>query len=234
MDLEYNWLASLITLLATLAIGGIGRAIFFRIPALQRAREHDLSENRRKRTAKPERYQGRLKSTTKISTITNIVFFVAVLPFLVTLESQSVDTVLLHVVLILMTYDLAYYLTHRFLFHGKGYLRQVHAVHHQARTRVSSVDSYLLHPWEAIIGIALFFVTAAVIGLVLQSPFHVATIVITMLVYTQLNQINHCRIDLEGFPWKTLNWIARSHDAHHINMHTVSYTHLTLPTIYSV
>ncbi len=59
-------------------------------------------------------------------------------------------------------------------------------------------------------------------------PFHVATIVLTSIIYTQLNQINHCRIDLEGFPWRTLNWIAMKHDAHHLDMHKGNYATITL------
>lgn len=228
MDFEYNWLASLVTLVASLAIAALARVVLFRIPALKQARAHDHAENRRKIRGKPDRYKGRMKSSQLISLITNVVFFVGILPFFVTFEGQSVATIGLHIFLILMVYDFFYYLTHRFLFHGQGYFRKVHAVHHQARTRVSSVDSFLLHPWEVFIGIALFFAVTAALGLVLQTSFHVSTIIITTLVYTQLNQINHARIDLDKAPWKTLRWIALSHDAHHINMHKGNYATITL------
>ena len=127
-----------------------------------------------------------------------------------------------------MVYDFFYYLTHRFVFHGKGYFRKVHAVHHQARSRVSSIDSFLLHPAEIFIGIALFYVVTAILCLISGGPFHVATMVITSVIYTQLNQINHCRIDLKGFPWTTLNWIAMKHDAHHQDMHKGNYATITL------
>jgi sterol desaturase/sphingolipid hydroxylase (fatty acid hydroxylase superfamily) len=52
--------------------------------------------------------------------------------------------------------------------------------------------------------------------------------VITSIIYTQLNQINHCRIDLDKAPWKTLNWIAMKHDAHHLDMHKGNYATITL------
>ena len=65
-------------------------------------------------------------------------------------------------------------------------------------------------------------------ALLTGEPFHVATIVITMVIYTQLNQVNHCLINLEGFPWRSLNWIAMKHDAHHLDMHKGNYATITL------
>ncbi len=223
MDFEYNWLGSLATLVISLGIMIGGRFLLFRISALNRARNHDKQENRRKLKAKEERYRGRLKSSNLISSTTNAVFLVAILPFFVTFEAQSIGTIALHVFLILMIYDLFYYLTHRFLFHGQGYLRMVHGVHHQARTRVSSVDALLLHPWEVFIGIALFFAVTSSLGLILGTGFHLATMVICTVIYISINQINHCRIDVQGFPYNTLHWIALNHDVHHINMHRGNY-----------
>ncbi len=155
-------------------------------------------------------------------------FYILVQPFIVTLDAEPIWKILLDSFLILMVYDFFYYLIHRFLFHGQGYFRRVHAVHHQARSRVSSIDSHLLHPWELFIGVALFYVVTVVMALVNGGPFHVATIVITSVIYTQLNQINHCRIDLHTAPWKTLNWIAMKHDAHHLDMHKGNYATITL------
>jgi sterol desaturase/sphingolipid hydroxylase (fatty acid hydroxylase superfamily) len=90
------------------------------------------------------------------------------------------------------------------------------------------VDAYLLHPLETIIGIALFYVVTVAISLLVGQPFHVATIVITYVTFTQINQLNHCRIDLPYFPFKTVNWIAIMHDAHHIDMHKGNYATITL------
>jgi sterol desaturase/sphingolipid hydroxylase (fatty acid hydroxylase superfamily) len=44
----------------------------------------------------------------------------------------TVASVLLDAFLVLMIYDFFYYVTHRFLFHGKGHFRGVYAVHHHA------------------------------------------------------------------------------------------------------
>ena len=40
-------------------------------------------------------------------------------------------------------------------------------------------------------------------------------------------EITH-EIDLHTFPWRTLNWIAIRHDAHHIDMHKGNYATITL------
>ena len=191
-------------------------------------KDFNRAQNRYKLKTRPERYAGRLRSSNRISLATNIVFFVGILPFFVTFESQSIGKMAFDLFLILMVYDFFYYLTHRFLFHGNGYFKKVHGVHHQARTRVSSVDSLLLHPWEVFIGTALFFVVTGALGLIMGTQFHVATVTAATVIYTQINQINHCRIDGEKFPWKILSWIAQSHDAHHINMHKGNYATITL------
>ncbi len=230
MEFEYNLLTSLSSLVFSIVIVIFGRKLLFKLPKLKETYVHNKQENHRKLQSKRDKYSGRLSSSNKIALATNVVFFIGILPFFITFESQSVGTIALHSFLILMVYDFCYYLTHRFLFHGQGYFRKVHGIHHQARTRVSSVDSLLLHPLEVFIGIALFFTVIAVLSLLLSSPFQVATIVITTLIYTQINQINHTRIDLDGcgFPYNLLNWIARSHDAHHITMHKGNYATITL------
>jgi len=228
MAFSYDWLAALITVGSIVGIVVAGRFLLFRIPAFHRAVEFNTVERKRKWRDLGHKYQHRIKSTQKVGLITNLVFFLLILPFIVTLEHRSLGRILIDAFLVLMIYDFFYYLTHRFLFHGKGYFRRVHAVHHQARSRISSVDAQLLHPLEAIIGIALFYVVTVAMALAVGQAFNVATIVITYVVFTQLNQLNHCRIDLPYFPFKTLNWIAIMHDAHHIDMHRGNYATITL------
>lgn len=228
MGWEYNWLAALVTFVALLAITFIAEFLVFRIPAIAETRRINREENQRKWRELGKKYHDRVKSSQKIGLVINTIFYIAILPFFVTLQSQPVWRVVLDVVAILMLYDLFYYVVHRFLFHGKGYFRRVHAVHHQARSRVTSIDSHLLHPWEIFIGIALYFATIVLLGLLGMAPFQVATIVISNFIYVNLNQINHCRIDLHRFPFRTLNWIAMKHDAHHLDMHKGNYATITL------
>lgn len=228
MDLSYDWIAGLATLLLIIATVVIGQRIVFSIPAIARTRELNNAQNKDKWRNKAGKYHHRVKSSQKIGLGVNLVFYIGIMPFLVTLEAQPMYKVVLDVFLIMMIYDFLYYLMHRFLFHGQGYFRRVHAVHHQARSRISSIDSHLLHPVEIVMGIALFYLVTVSMALAMGEPFHVATIVLANVIYTQLNQINHCRIDLHTFPWKTLNWIAIRHDAHHIDMHKGNYATITL------
>lgn len=225
---HYHWQAALTTVVSIIAIVIVSKFLLFRIPAFSQAAELNLEERKRKWRELGHKYHHRIKMSQKIGLITNLAFFVLILPFLVTTEPASISRILLDAFLVLMIYDFFYYMTHRFLFHGKGYLRRVHAVHHQARSRISSVDALLLHPLETIIGIALFYVVTVIYAVAAGTPFHLATIVLTYVIFTQLNQFNHCQVNFDRFPFKTLNWIAIMHDAHHIDMHKGNYATLTL------
>lgn len=225
MTFSYNWQASLAALALTIAVVAIGQFLIFKIPALKLTREQNRVANKPK--FRHPRYQPVIKASQKLGTWTNIVFFVALLPFFVDFASPPLLTILWQVFLILMVYDFFYYLTHRFLFHGQGYFRRVHAVHHQAR-RPTSIDAHLVHPLETFIGIGLYFATIMGLSVIQGAPFPVATIVITMVIYTQLNQFNHVHVQLHRFPYKTLNWIADKHAVHHIDMHRGNYATITL------
>ena len=62
----------------------------------------------------------------------------------------------------------------------------------------------------------------------IMGPFHVATIVLTFVIYFQLNQVNHVYFDIPRFPFKTVNWIVAKHHVHHENMHKGNYATITL------
>ena len=64
---------------------------------------------------------------------------------------------------------------------------------------------------------------AAVLG-----PFHVITVIITSVIFTQLNIINHTYVDLPYRPFRTLSWITAKHRVHHENMHKGNYATITL------
>jgi len=228
MDFNYDWAASLACFAGLVITSLVGRAILFRIPAFKQTLDVNVAENKRKWDEQGQKYRHRVKSSKQIGFVFNTIFYVAILPFLASFTPQPIWKILLDAVVILMVYDLLYYLVHRYLFHGNGYFRRVHAVHHQARSRVSSVDSHLLHPMEIFIGIALYFLAISLLGILGMAPFHVASIIISTVIYVELNQMNHCRIDLDGFPYRLINWIAMKHDAHHINMHKGNFATITL------
>lgn len=225
MTLTYDWQASLAALLLTIVIASIGRRLVFMVPAFKQTLAENREANRPK--FKNERFKPIILKNQQMGLIYNLVFFVVLMPFFTTIRTESVLTTLWHSLLILMVYDFFYYLTHRFLFHGNSYFRRVHAVHHQAR-RPTSIDAQLVHPTETFIGVGLYFLTIAGLGLVMGQSFSTATIVLTLLIYTQLNQFNHVHVQLNRFPYKTLNWIADMHAAHHIDMYRGNYATITL------
>lgn len=132
----------------------------------------------------------------------------------------------LEIVTVVLVYDFAYYFMHRYLFHEWNVLRDVHSVHHAARNpRV--IDSLLLHPVETVMGLSLFFGSAALVGGV-----HIVTMGILFTTYTAFNILNHSGVDVPRFPFKTLGVLAAKHDRHHHSMLSGNYASITpLPDI---
>ena len=97
-----------------------GRALLFRIPAFKRTLSVNTLERKRKWRELGHKYNHRINVSQKIGLVTNLAFFFLVLPFIVSLQPTSIARTLLDAVLVLMVYDFFYYLTHRFIFHGKG------------------------------------------------------------------------------------------------------------------
>lgn len=222
--MTYDWQASLVVLAAVIALTVIGKFLLFKIPALRQAREHNIAEDAKK-IAK-DKYPPVIKQSKYVGLALNIFFFVGIAPFVLTMQAQPVWKVLVDIVAILMVYDFFYYLTHRFLFHGQSPLRQVHALHHQARNP-THIDAFYVHPVETAIGVALFILTPALLA-PLMGPFHVTTLIVTYLIFVQLNTVNHTHVDLPYFPFKTVTWITRKHAVHHENMHKGNYATITL------
>jgi sterol desaturase/sphingolipid hydroxylase (fatty acid hydroxylase superfamily) len=133
---------------------------------------------------------------------------------------------LLEAVTVILIYDFAYYFMHRYPFHEWQILRGVHSVHHASRNpRV--IDSLLLHPVETILGLGLFFGSAALVGGV-----HIYTLGVLFTAYTAFNILNHAGIDIPRFPFKTLGVLAAKHDRHHHSMLSGNYASITpLPDI---
>jgi len=133
---------------------------------------------------------------------------------------------LLEAATVIMLYDFGYYFVHRYPFHEWKILRGVHAVHHASRNpRV--IDSLLLHPIETILGLGLFFGSAAIVGGV---NLYILGALFT--IYTMLNVLNHAGIDVPHSPFKTLGVLAAKHDRHHHSMLSGNYASITpLPDI---
>ena len=153
----------------------------------------------------------------KWSMVDLLVIFGLVMPFCVTLEPQPWWRIPRDIFIILMFYDFFYYLTHRFLFHDNGFLGGplvwVHAVHHRQHNPCRGDSSYI-HPLEVAMGLGLYVASIFVLSLLL-GPFHIVTIVITWVAFSEINQHNHDLWNAKGFPFKYLNYMSVMHHNHH-------------------
>jgi sterol desaturase/sphingolipid hydroxylase (fatty acid hydroxylase superfamily) len=222
--MSYDWQASLAALAFIVVATMVAKYLVFRVPALRRARAYNLEEDAKKLAL--EKYPPVVKISNQVGLLTNAVFFVAIAPWLMTLSLPAAWKIPLNVIVILMIYDFFYYFTHRFLFHGNSFLRQVHALHHQARSP-THIDAYYVHPLETFIGVVLFM-AGIVLWALVAGPLDSLTVGISFVMFTQWNVINHTRVDLPYFPFKTVNWITTKHAVHHQNMHKGNYASITL------
>ncbi len=142
-------------------------------------------------------------------------------PFLLGEEPASLGRASLDTLAILAIYDFAYYLMHRFPFHGWALLRKVHTVHHSVK-HTSSVDSLYLHPVELALGIALLVAAGLIWG-----PVSVGTWGIIVTVYSALNIVIHSGLDLPWRGWMPINFLARKHAIHHQGMQRGNYASIS-------
>jgi sterol desaturase/sphingolipid hydroxylase (fatty acid hydroxylase superfamily) len=222
--MTFDWLAGLVLLAAVILMARIGHFLAFKVPALERMRVINREQDALKMAT--TRYPPMVKASIRVGLATNLVFFLVLAPFVITLEAKPVWRYLTDVVLILLVFDFSYYLTHRFLLHGVGYLKRVHAVHHQAHDP-TKIDAYYVHPLETFMGQALFIASATGLG-ALVGPLHAGSVAAAYVIYVQLNVINHTHVDLPYFPFKTLDYITTKHAIHHIDMSKGNYATLTM------
>jgi len=135
--------------------------------------------------------------------------------------AASAWRMLLEGVAILITYDFAYYLVHRYPFHQWRLLRRIHAVHHTVRFPVA-YDSLYMHPLENAIGLLLLILCTYLVG-----PVSIYSFAGVFAIYSFLNIVNHAGLDLPFFPFRTLGALARKHDRHHVSMRSGNYGSIT-------
>jgi sterol desaturase/sphingolipid hydroxylase (fatty acid hydroxylase superfamily) len=173
-----------------------------------------------------KRYSDAVRANNRSAMLTNAGFYLAILPFCLNLAPRPLWRHALDAVAVLMVFDFLYYLTHRFLFHGKA-LRKVHALHHQARTP-TFIDGLYVHPLETAIGLVLFLGSIPLIAVLTGGPLNAFSMAVATLIFTQLNTINHCYVNLPRFPFRTLSRITAVHAAHHVDMNHGNYATLTM------
>jgi sterol desaturase/sphingolipid hydroxylase (fatty acid hydroxylase superfamily) len=221
---SYDWKAALVFLGTVVALTLFGQLLAFRVPALQRMRELNREADRVKLSRK--RFSDAVRANNRSAMLTNAGFYFAVLPFCLSLAPRPLWRHALDAVAVLMVFDFFYYLTHRFLFHGKA-LRKVHALHHQARTP-TFIDGLYVHPLETAIGLVLFLGSIPLIAVLTGGPLNAFSMAVATLIFTQLNTINHCYVNLPRFPFRTLSRITAVHAAHHVDMNHGNYATLTM------
>ena len=180
--MTYDWMAGL-TLLGLLIILTISlKFLLFKIPAVEGMRESNREQDQPKKAM--AKYPPIIKQNNQVGLVTNVIFFFGIAPFLVTLDPVSIWKILGDIVLILLIYDFFYYLMHRFLFHGQGYFRRIHALHHQARNP-SYVDALYVHPLETCLGIVLFMASVAAPAFIF-GPIHAVAAAVAFLIWQQI------------------------------------------------
>ena len=222
--MHYDWLAALAYIGTLVALTLLGRALAFRVPELAHMRELNRAADAPKMERKS--YREWVKRNGRAGLSLNLVFYAAVLPFCVNFAALPWWRHLVDIVAILLIFDFMYYLTHRFLFHGK-LLRKVHALHHQARTP-TYMDALFVHPIETTIGLGLFLVSIPIVAGLTGAPLNAFSAAIATLIFTQVNTINHVFTDLPRFPFKTLNYVTGVHRAHHVDMNQGNFATLTM------
>jgi sterol desaturase/sphingolipid hydroxylase (fatty acid hydroxylase superfamily) len=222
----YDWQAALaffVTFVATTVAGGF---LAFQVPALARMRELNREADREKLARKG--FREAVDRSNKIALATNLVFYLTLLPLSVSLESRPLWRHAVDIIAVLMLFDFFYYLTHRFVFHGK-LMREEHSLHHQAHTP-THVDALYVHPLETFIGLTMFLCCIPLVAVISGAPLNAFSMAVATLIFTQVSTINHTFVDLPYFPFKLVDHITSIHAAHHVDMNQGNYA--TLPMIY--
>lgn len=225
---HYQWQLSLYTALGIIAVILIGKQLlqlFPEVRQIQKLNKEAAARQQAKSFYPPVRRRSHLWGG-----LTQAAVFIFILPFCLTLESQAWWKYILDIFIILMFYDFFYYLTHRFLFHSsgnfKGPLLWVHAIHHQQKNPCRADSSYL-HPLEASIGLLLYGVSILVLALIM-GPFHVATIIITWVAFSEINLHNHDLQEIDRFPFKYLKYASHMHHVHHARFTAGNFATISL------
>jgi sterol desaturase/sphingolipid hydroxylase (fatty acid hydroxylase superfamily) len=222
--MTYDWQAALTFLATLVGLTLVGRRLAFLVPALQRMRDLNREADARKMSRK--RFRDWVRVNQRAGLAANVVFYLGVLPFSVSLAPRPLWRHVVDIAVVLLVFDLFYYATHRFLFHGRP-LRKIHALHHQARTP-THVDAFYVHPVETVIGLALFLFSIPLVAAVAGAPLSAYSMAVATLVFTQVNTLNHTFVHLPYFPWRTLDTLTSLHAAHHVDMNRGNFATLTM------
>ena len=212
---QYQWQLSLYAALGIMVVTFIGKRLALLVPTIREARDINV-EAFKKKMERPN-YAANQKWNRQWGLFYWMVIFALILPFCLTLDAQPWWRMVLDMVVILLFYDFFYYLVHRFLFHDGGFmggpLMWVHAVHHRQHNPCRA-DSSFIHPIEVALGLGLYVASIFVLSR-LMGNFHVVTIVVTWVAFSEINLHNHDLWKSDRFPFRYLNTMSRMHHNHH-------------------
>jgi sterol desaturase/sphingolipid hydroxylase (fatty acid hydroxylase superfamily) len=225
---QYHWQLSLYAAVGIAAVTIIGKQLIVLVPEFREARQ--LNEDALKAKMARPAYAANQKWNRKWGLVYWIAIFGLILPFCLTLEPQSWWRVARDIAVILMFYDFFYYLVHRFLFHDEGFLggplMWVHAVHHRQHNPCRG-DSSFIHPLEVALGLGLYAGSIFVLSRFMGN-FHVVTIVITWVAFSEINLHNHDLWKADRFPFRYLNTMSKMHHYHHAKFTGGNYATISL------
>lgn len=225
---HYQWQLSLYALAGIMAVTLIGKQLLLLIPTIKQTQA--LNKQAAEKKMARDYYSTNQKKSHFWGVPIQAVVFIFILPFCLTLEAQPWWKILLDIFVILMFYDFFYYMAHRFLFHDsnflKGPLMWVHAVHHQ-QNNPCRMDSSYIHPLEIALGIALYAGSIFVLSMLIGN-FHVITIIITWIAFSEINLHNHDLMAEERFPYKYLKYMSNMHHVHHSKFTSGNFATISL------
>lgn len=212
----WHWQLSLLAALGIVAVTLLGKGVLLLVsPTIRAAR--DLNAAAYAAKMENPRYAANQRWNRRWGPVFLAVIFIGILPFCLTLETRPWWRIPLDSFVILMVYDFFYYLAHRFLFHDEGFfggpLLRVHAIHHRQHNPCRGDSSYI-HPIEVGIGLGLYVGTILLLSLAM-GRFPVATVVITWVAFSQINNHNHDLWEESRFPFAYLNTMSVMHHNHH-------------------
>jgi len=224
----YRWDLSLLAAAGILAASLIGKHLALLSPTLREA--YMLNQATFRTKMERPTYATNQKRNRRWGLFYWLAIFGLILPFCLTAEPQPWWKVMTDIVVILMFYDFFYYLVHRFLFHDGGFLggplMWVHAVHHRQHNPCRGDSSYI-HPLEVALGLGLYVASIFVLSRIL-GHFHVVTIVITWVAFSQINLHNHDLWTADRFPFRYLATMSKMHHNHHARFTGGNYATISL------
>jgi sterol desaturase/sphingolipid hydroxylase (fatty acid hydroxylase superfamily) len=212
---NYEWKLSLITAIGIAATTIVGKRLLMLVPAFRSAAKLNRQAFEQK-MARPN-YAANQRWNRKWGLFYWLVIFVLILPFCLTAKPEPWWQIGLDIFAILMVYDFFYYLVHRFLFHDGNFLggplMHIHAVHHRQHNPCRG-DSSFIHPLEVAMGLGLYIGVIFVLSR-FMGDFHVGTVIVTWVAFSQINLHNHDLWTADRFPFGYLSYASQMHHNHH-------------------